>query len=720
MTLNRRTPSQSNKRKGLHNKTVWYKNKSAKRRRLYSFANNLNRQTLSNCSDDIDNTDTLEEESSTMDEDQYDGAEPFALTDVFDDELPASPVPESSMTEEYEYENDNDTMTEVPESLEEVSLPLTEEYYEEDDSSNMNIGKQNHEMIQYIIDSNQLRPLLVEKFTDAGLVNFLTSKIGGSLTTKAATSVLFRTIKCLQWIFYHKRHRQLSANKLLITLTNLIKKDFKLLSDYVTYLEMQLELKSSTIVGILTEIVKTSTWFVLFYQPTNPAFVIQQGELTGILAVIKALRRNYRREMTKNKVSATISNITYDMQLPAASSALEQLQKLQQCIVKSLPRFNFIEQQCANKSPLEVFDKNTYENFLRMLFASMYVFSAQGRVSAIQNLTYQDGETLYSKKEILTSKFKTSAKYGFQPIVLANVAIRLYDFYWLRLRPAFSSVEQRHLKAPLWLNYDATPCLGFGNRVTKFFLYGLGINLTTNRIRSLVETAVNSLHRYVWCMLLDEPSQFLKLKFPCCACRDGIISVKEKEAIHNINGHSSKTAKVEYVMADRQDDVRVSRQLFQRLSEDSISSHRHENDARYYEVPELPNDDHSIPEISSEDYLQLFDDEPTSQSTNNNNGRPRFEHPQWGTAHEDYAKENPTKVTWTKQEKDYIGQWVEQALKDKPVLSNLMSNCLSAIKADPSAIPIFHSFHIVNSARLRSGYQAYLKDNRKRPRQNLK
>jgi hypothetical protein len=141
----------------------------------------------------------------------------------------------------------------------------------------------------------------------------------------------------------------------------------------------------------------------------------------------------------------------------------------------------------------------------------MYVFSAQGRVSAIQNLTYQDGETLYTKKEILTSKFKTSTKYGFQPIVLANVAIRLYDFYWLRLRPVFSSVEQRNLKAPLWLNYDATPCLGFGNRVTKFFLYGLGINLTTNRIRSLVETAVNSLHRYVWYMLLDEPSQSLKL-----------------------------------------------------------------------------------------------------------------------------------------------------------------------------------------------------------------
>jgi hypothetical protein len=173
-------------------------------------------------------------------------------------------------------------------------------------------------------------------------------------------------------------------------------------------------------------------------------------------------------------------------------------------------------------------------------------------------------------------------------------------------------------------------------------------------------------------------------------------------------------------MADREYDVRVSRQLFQRLSEDSISSHRRENDARYYEVPELPNDDLSIPEISSEDYLQLFNDEPTSQSSNNNNGRQRFEHPQWGTAHEDYAKENPTKVTWTKQEKDYIGQWVEQSLKAKPVLSNLMSNCLSAIKADPSAIPIFHAFHVVNSARLRSGYQAYLKDNKRVPRQSLK
>jgi hypothetical protein len=130
------------------------------------------------------------------------------------------------------------------------------------------------------------------------------------------------------------------------------------------------------------------------------------------------------------------------------------------------------------------------------MFAAIYVFSAQGRVLAIQDLTYADGETLYAKKEVLSGKFKTKTKYGYQPIVLATVAIQLYDFYWITLRPVFSSLEQRLPKSALWLNYDGSPCRTFGSRVTKYFLYGLGINITTNRIRSLVETAMNTLHRY--------------------------------------------------------------------------------------------------------------------------------------------------------------------------------------------------------------------------------
>ncbi len=52
-----------------------------------------------------------------------------------------------------------------------------------------------------------------------------------------------------------------------------------------------------------------------------------------------------------------------------------------------------------------------------------------------------------------------------------------------------------------------------------------------------------------------------------------------------------------------------------------------------------------------------------------------------------------------------------EKLKISPGINNLMANCLVSIKADPAAVPIFHTFHIVNSARLRPGYEAYLKEN---------
>jgi hypothetical protein len=213
-------------------------------------------------------------------------------------------------------------------------------------------------------------------------------------------------------------------------------------------------------------------------------------------------------------------------------------------------------------------------------------------------------------------------------------------------------------------------------------------------------------------------------------------------------------------MADRQDDVRVSRQLFQRLN--PHTTNRCENNV----------DDFTMPDISSDDFFQLFNDDPQlqhnssqhqqtsnnqyqhqhqqtsnnqyqyqhqqtsnnqyqhqhQQSSNNqyqhqhqqtsnnqyqnaSSNTQRFEHAPWGTAHEDYKKVNPTRVAWTKQEKEYLGKLATEKLKISPGINNLMANCLVSIKADPAAVPIFHTFHIVNSARLRPGYEAYLKEN---------
>ncbi len=498
------TPTKSKSSKGLYKYNKFNDLRFlSKRKKLYSYFKSRQRtSTVFNSTSAIeidDVNDDVDVDPFTLIEhyDHVDVDDPFTLTEHYDDDIPVEFAP----TIENDGSNDDFTTLDNNSTDDNAVLPsitITEECAPiEEDGSNDDINNiNNNDILDFIDESDRLRPLLVQKFQDAGLVNFLMSKIGGSLSTKAANSVLLRTIKCLQWIFHHKKKYHLLPNKLFITLTTLIKKDYKLLSDYVSFLEVQLLLKSSTIVGVLSELVKTATWFVLFYQSTNASFQMDQSQLVGFLAVIKALRKNYRKEMVAIKTSATISTITYNMELPEASSSLEQLHKLQDAINDRLTWFNFLVQQCSKYSPIEVFDKSTYENFLRMMFAAIYVFSAQGRVLAIQDLTYADGETLYAKKEVLSGKFKTKTKYGYQPIVLATVAIQLYDFYWITLRPVFSSLEQRFPKSALWLNYDGSPCRTFGSRVTKYFLYGLGINITTNRIRSLVETAMNTLHRY--------------------------------------------------------------------------------------------------------------------------------------------------------------------------------------------------------------------------------
>ena len=65
---------------------------------------------------------------------------------------------------------------------------------------------------------------------------------------------------------------------------------------------------------------------------------------------------------------------------------------------------------------------------------------------------------------------------------------------------------------------------------------------------------------------------------------------------------------------------------------------------------------------------------------------------------------------WSEPELVYIARWYTNAVEDIPGnCNNMASRCLSAIRADPSARPIFHQLHVVDSARLRNGIERFQK-----------
>jgi hypothetical protein len=89
------------------------------------------------------------------------------------------------------------------------------------------------------------------------------------------------------------------------------------------------------------------------------------------------------------------------------------------------------------------------------------------------------------------------------------------------------------------------------------------------------------------------------------------------------------------------------------------------------------------------------------------NRGPQLVHANWGTAHPCIQQNNPKRVKWSEEEISYLTQWFNFNLKMRPNMTNPTSKCLAAIKSDPNALPIFHSHHILNSARLRVGYDHY-------------
>lgn len=95
-----------------------------------------------------------------------------------------------------------------------------------------------------------------------------------------------------------------------------------------------------------------------------------------------------------------------------------QLKTLQDTVHRLLP---WARQFCS----ASVVDGITYKKFLGLLGASFYMFSPQGRVQGIEDVRMSQLTQLLHEGFAQTSKFKTSAKWGYQPVTTSLVRMLL-------------------------------------------------------------------------------------------------------------------------------------------------------------------------------------------------------------------------------------------------------------------------------------------------------
>jgi hypothetical protein len=500
---------------------------------------------------------------------------------------------------------------------------------------------------------------------NCGLTKYLTGVIGGSMKIQDAKCVVSKIVKLLAWAYKNGHIEERNNNDPMSWYKEIIVHKYHIIEDYCTYLEKVKELAPDTIKNNLASVKTGASWCILVYIKNDKTKTLTTECMAGFTGAISALRKAYLKEFRKKRSSKTMQSEVYQRKQPVNGiSDLQGTFTSEIEWVKGYVKLIKEYEDLHGGRPYYPMTNVEYTRFTQAMYGSIYAFAANGRVGGIEDLKENQYEQLVEEGHVHSSKFKTYARYGYQPVILSVVSFFFVKNFWEHFRPvAIQNLEFSNgglfetTQRSLWLTFDGKPDK-IGPRVTQYFKRTLQLHITTTAIRSLVETTTETL------------------------AREGGISSVQREAVSNINGHTSEVTRDYYLRMDRTTDVHRARQAMN-IATDSPSS-----PGNLLEPP-LTWDNHSKETLCAAD---------------------------WGTKHPDYQKttvkgQNVVKrATWTEEEIRYIADYCVQKVEENPeAKSTICASCLEYIHTDPEALPIFHANHVLDSARLRTGYRQAIK-----------
>ena len=503
----------------------------------------------------------------------------------------------------------------------------------------------------------------------------------------------------LEWLLdTHDRFKECTLDTLQLHIKIFIAEEYDVLISYVQYLSQHKHYQPATVVGHLDDIRLCCMWFVLFRNKRVVAESrMDQPEMLGFNTSIKHVRRIMNKKVQKQSMIAIETQLNINPTLTIMSCMQDkkkrseqtmtslvqlrllpegdprtQLQTLQQEV---LNQFMWIRQHDAKQLPV---DKDTYRRLMGIIIAALYVFSPQGRCQGIEDLKLGQVEQLLQEGYAQTTKFKTQAKWGFQPVTLSTESKELLTIYLRTFRPVVVGREvPSQPQDALLLTFSGQPYSDIGKELTIFYRNSCNLHITSTRIRSIVETAAEEMYRA------------------------GDISLKVRKSIEAINGHTSATVQNYYLQMDRAADVHSARSFFTQAASPDSSTTSPPSAA----IP--VDDDRDIVEACTPLELRIQHAPSTAATsahlTTTWTSREGTKHLDWGSSHPEYERHGVRKVRWSEQELDYIENWIEKNMQGDTNLQ--VSRCLTSIRQDPRAVQIFHAHHILNSARLRNGFE---------------
>lgn len=282
---------------------------------------------------------------------------------------------------------------------------------------------------------------LIDFLSKSEMNTYLTSILGGDRKAGFIKTLYVRFIRFCLWTYGTKHNCLLPVELIFEWFIDVMLIDYMFLKEYCVN-NLEKLCTPSTILNHLSDISNVGKWI------TTYTTLLSQRDNSVSTQKFYDLIEHICRQYRKKKRNQNIDNKSLEnliRQGKAPSGGLKQLKCL-------LDQFH---QWALN---LTVDNKADHKRFLGYIAASMYVLAPQGRIQAIDNLTLNDGYLMINEGKVLSTEFKTSATYVYQPVLLPVSLTPILIKYINTIRKSNSN--------RLWVNYSGLPVKTMGRFLT--------------------------------------------------------------------------------------------------------------------------------------------------------------------------------------------------------------------------------------------------------------
>jgi hypothetical protein len=312
--------------------------------------------------------------------------------------------------------------------------------------------------------NNNIQEEIVIAINELGFAEHFTTDLGGANSPQYIITWGRRLSRFLNFTYYSIHNTFLQGRMVIDWIKAIIDCHCKnIFPKYIAHLRDRLELKPNTILVELYDIKKFMDWFI--YMRTPKKDESQSGgldclkPLDYVLAnICKSERKRLKRQNSENQ---DLETLIENRQLPVGG-----LQELQQCLQKDLGWIKSWATELTENGDVNYVGKTEYNRFMQVLYAAMYVYSPQGRISGIESITLKQADEMLQNGVTFSTKFKTNSTFGYQPVTTSKLTRKLLHIYVTYLRPG-TNVGGEHA---LFLNYNGTRATRIGDKVRYTFI----------------------------------------------------------------------------------------------------------------------------------------------------------------------------------------------------------------------------------------------------------